>query len=112
MKRPLGRGAKGTAKRLPESHPAYDLVSQRTFEDLRENDLAPRPLRESRPSGSGRVSTYPPTTRAQVERFLELKDRGVHHKAKARILLWLDGFWVPDARIEADLTAWEAAITS
>jgi hypothetical protein len=107
-----GRRRNPTARRLPASHPAYDLVSQRAFEDLREDDLAPRPMRQSRLSGSGRVSVYPPSTRAQVERVLELKGRGVEDKGQLRILLWLDGFPVPDPRIETDLTQRVVAMAS
>jgi len=69
-------------------------------------------MRRSRPSGSGRVSIYPPETRAQVERFLELTSRGVDDRAQLRILLWLDGFSIPDARIESDLSPRVAAMAS
>jgi len=104
------RRRSATAKKLPADHPAYGLVSQRAFEDLREDDLAPRPTRASRPSGSGRVSIYPPSTRAQVDRVLGLKNQGVEDKGQLRILLWLDGFSVPDPRIEADLLQRVAAM--
>lgn len=107
-----GRRLRPTPRALPEGHPAYGLVSRRRFEDLRENDLAPRPTRESRPSGSGRISIYPPATRAHVEHVLALQSRGVSDKAQLRILLWLDGFAVPAIRIEADLPAQVAVLAS
>jgi hypothetical protein len=56
------------------------------------------------------MSIYPPSTRAQVEHVLGLKSRGVEDKGQLRILLWLDGFSVPDPRIEADLMQRVAAM--
>jgi hypothetical protein len=58
------------------------------------------------------VSIYPKSTRAQVERVLWLKSQGVEDKVQLRVLLWLDGFPVPDTRIEADLMQWVAAMAS
>ncbi len=89
---------------LSAGHPGYGLVSAREFARLRADDLIPRHIARLRnPTGYGSTVEYPAWTRAQLEHQRALEEAGIRGADNQRLLLWIDGFPIPIARIAADL---------
>jgi hypothetical protein len=92
------------AEALPQSHPGHGLVSSRKFARLRSDGLIPRPIRRVRRStGYGSSVEYPAWTRSQLEHQRALEEAGIRGADKQRILLWIEGYPIPSARVVADL---------
>lgn len=89
---------------LPHGHPGYGLVTRRQFDRRRYQDLIPRPVRQTRRQhGYGSEVEYPSGTREQLQALMGLERRRLRGPALLRLALWMEGYAVPDHRLERDI---------